>query len=71
MATKPNKDAFKRDKLTLTPRESVRITGFGVNHTYALLKSGEMPSIRVGKKFYIPKAALQKWLENCGGEKTA
>jgi excisionase family DNA binding protein len=63
---KPSKDLAKKDRLTLTPKESMRFTGFGSNHTYAMLKSGEMPSIRVGKKFFIPKAALVKWLENAG-----
>jgi hypothetical protein len=25
-----------------------------------------MPAIRVGKRFFIPKAALLKWLEEAG-----
>jgi excisionase family DNA binding protein len=66
MSIKPNKDAAKKERLTLTPHESMRLTGFGQNHTYDLLKRGEMPSIRVGKKFFIPKSALLKWLENAG-----
>jgi len=55
-----------RDAQTLTPRESTKITRFGVNFTYELLKSGELPGIRAGKRWFIPKAALMKWLENCG-----
>jgi excisionase family DNA binding protein len=54
------------EKLTLRPRETCRLTGFGVTQTYRMLKNGTMPSIRVGKQFYIPKAALVKWLESCG-----
>ena len=54
------------DSLTLTPRETMKLTRFGTNYTYALLKNGEMPSIRIGKRFYIPKSALLKWLENAG-----
>ncbi|MGA7234656.1 MAG: helix-turn-helix domain-containing protein [Bryobacteraceae bacterium] len=54
------------DSLTLTPRETMKLTRFGLNYTYALLQQGEMPSIRVGKRFYIPKTALLKWLENAG-----
>lgn len=53
-------------KLTMTVREAAEVTGIGLNNTYALLKSGEMPSIRIGKKFYIPRSALIRWLENCG-----
>jgi excisionase family DNA binding protein len=61
-----NTHAESREALTLTPRESVKLTRFGLNYTYELLKSGEMPAIRVGKRFFIPKAALLKWLEAAG-----
>ena len=65
---RPNKHAEIKDRLTLTPRESVKLTRFGLNHTYELLKSGEMPAIRVGKRFFIPKSALLRWLENAGSK---
>jgi len=67
---KPNKDLAKKDRLTLTPRESMKITGIGSNHAYHLLKTGVMPSILVGQKFFIPKAALIRWLENIGNRPT-
>jgi len=51
---------------TLSPRETTEITGFGLTHTYDLLRKGVMPSIRVGKQFFVPEAALLKWLDNCG-----
>jgi excisionase family DNA binding protein len=60
-----------KDAATLTPKESQKITRFGLNRTYELLRSGEMPSIRVGMRFFIPKTALMKWLENCGKETAA
>jgi excisionase family DNA binding protein len=53
--------------LTVGPREVARITGLGVAAVYGLLRSGEMPSIKVGKKYFVPRSALLKWLENCGG----
>jgi excisionase family DNA binding protein len=56
------------DSATLTPQESRRITRFGVNHTYQLLRAGKMPAIKVGARFFIPKAALLKWLESCGAD---
>jgi len=56
--------------LTLTPRQVGQITGFGMNAVYSMLRTGEMPSIKSGKKFFVPRAALMKWLANCG-EKTA
>jgi excisionase family DNA binding protein len=70
MPIKPRPNKIE-DRLTLTPRESVKLTRFGLNNTYALLKSGEMPSIRVGKRFFIPKSALLKWLESAGRPESA
>jgi excisionase family DNA binding protein len=60
-----------RNHLTLTPREAAKLTGLGMNYTYALLHSGEMPSIKAGKKYFIPRAALMRWLETCGNKTTA
>jgi excisionase family DNA binding protein len=65
MAIKPNKN-YEEERLTLTPRQSMKWTGFGQNHTYDLLQRGEMPCIKVGKRFFIPKSALLKWLESAG-----
>jgi excisionase family DNA binding protein len=33
-----------------------------------LLRAGKMPAIKVGARFFIPKAALLKWLESCGAD---
>ena len=53
-------------RLTLSPRETTEYTGFGLTHTYALLRTGVMPSIRVGKQFFVPENALLRWLNSCG-----
>lgn len=53
-------------RATLSVEESRMITGFGRAHTYRLLREKAMPHILIGKKFYIPRTALMKWLENCG-----
>jgi excisionase family DNA binding protein len=66
MTKRDRSDASQR--LTITPRESTRITGIGLNATYALLKSGEMPAIHTGKRYYIPRAALVRWLETVGAK---
>jgi excisionase family DNA binding protein len=57
--------------LTLSPHESVAITGIGANATYALLRSGEMPSLRIGRNFRIVKSALVAWLEATGNKPAA
>lgn len=60
------KNTSTESRATVSPKQSTRITGFGIAHTYKLLQAGAMPHIKVGKKFYIPRVALERWLENCG-----
>jgi excisionase family DNA binding protein len=52
--------------VTLDPKGSTAITGFGITQTYELLRQRIMPSILVGRRYYIPKAALMRWLDACG-----
>ena len=33
---------------------------------YAALRRKELPSLRLGRKFLIPRAAIEKFLETCG-----
>jgi excisionase family DNA binding protein len=61
---KPNRDMCA----TLSPRASCEVTGFGIAETYRMLHDGLMPHIKSGRKFYIPKAALLRWLENAGSK---
>jgi excisionase family DNA binding protein len=58
--------ALTPERATLSVKESTKITGFGITHSYRLVRTRAMPSIKVGNKFFIPKAALLKWLENAG-----
>ena len=65
--TRPNVKARSKKRVTLSPRETTEITGIGLNRTYELLREGKMPAIVVANRFYIPQAALLKWLESAGG----
>lgn len=59
---KPGRKPDISGRVTLSPRESIRITRFGLNFTYDLLNSGEMPAFCLGKRYLIPKEALLHWL---------
>lgn len=39
------------------------ILGLGKSKLYELCRSKDFPHIRVGRKVLIPKAGLEKWLE--------
>ena len=47
---------------TYTVDEAAEILGIGRNGAYEGVKSGEIPSIRIGKRILVPKAALDRML---------
>ena len=51
------------DKLTLTVNEAARCLGIGRNSAYEAIARGEIPVVKVGKRLLVPKAALEKMLQ--------
>lgn len=47
---------------TLTISEVGEILGIGRNSAYEAAQRGDFPVLRVGKRFLVPKAALEKFL---------
>ena len=41
--------------------------GLSRQSTYAALNRGTIPHIRIGKRFILPRAAIQDWLRTGGG----
>jgi len=50
-------------RLCITVPEAAKMLGLSRNFTYELVKRGELPSIKFGKRKLIPKLALEKRLE--------
>jgi len=46
--------------------ELARELGVSRQVAYRELKLGNIPAIRLGKRFVIPRAAVQTWLANAG-----
>ncbi len=58
------------ERQTFTVEEAARILGLGRNTTYVAARRGELPTIRIGKRFIVPRAALEKLLgAPIGGER--
>lgn len=53
------------EKATVTVGEAAEILGIGRNLAYEAVKSGKIPSIRLGRKYLVPRAALDQMLK-CG-----
>ena len=54
-------------RLTLTVDEAGRLLGISRNSAFEAVRRGDIPSIRVGKRILIPRAAFERLLAGAGG----
>jgi excisionase family DNA binding protein len=54
------------ERATYTINELKQVLGVGRDHIYAGLRAGRIPHLRMGKRFIIPRAAVDLWLKNAG-----
>jgi excisionase family DNA binding protein len=54
------------DRLTLTVDETRKKLGLSRGLIYQAIHKGEIPSVRIGRRILIPRAALEKLLANPG-----
>lgn len=57
------------DRLTITVVEAAAKLGIGKNQAYEAVRRGEIPTIRIGGRILVPRAAFERMLEV--GEPTA
>jgi len=50
--------------------ELAKVIGLSRQSTYNALRIGDIPSIRLGKRFILPKPAIEEWMRNAGGKGT-
>jgi excisionase family DNA binding protein len=48
-----------------------RELGISRQKAYAELRAGRIPSIRLGRRFVIPRAAIAEWLRTAGASSSA
>jgi len=57
---------MERDKsrgpLTYDMDEAARLLGVGRNSAYEAARSGQIPTIKIGRRILVPKAALDRML---------
>jgi excisionase family DNA binding protein len=60
------------NRATFTPGELTRILGLSRTGVYAALRDGTIPNVRIGRRFVVPKAAVESWFAKIGqqGAKT-
>lgn len=50
-------------QMLLTVDEASRLLGIGKTRLYELMRSGDIPSLRVGKSRRIPVREVEAWIE--------
>ena len=58
--------ASPTERKTLTVPEAARTLGIGRSAAYEAARTGEIPTIRIGKRILVPVAALERLLADSG-----
>lgn len=53
-------------ELVLSVEAAGKLLGVSRPHAYKLVREGQIPVIRLGRRIVVPKPALMKMLENAG-----
>ena len=56
------------EKQALSIKEAAETLGIGVAKAYQAANSGELPTIRIGKRILVPVAALERMLAKVKSE---
>ncbi len=57
-----------RDRLFVSPAEAARISSLGRSTLYLALRSGDLPSVKCGRRRLIRVEDLEDFLANRGGQ---
>jgi excisionase family DNA binding protein len=70
--SQPNGGGIQRNRTTYgSVDELAKEIGISRHAAYAGLHSGTIPSIRLGKRFILPRAAIAEWLRTAGNRTQA
>ncbi len=51
------------ERETLTVEEAAQVLGIGRSCAYEAARQGQIPVVRVGRRFVVPRAALEEFLQ--------
>jgi len=57
--------------LTLSVPEAAQLLGLSSNHAWRLVATGELPSLRLGRRVLVPRSSLVALVENAAGRQLA
>jgi excisionase family DNA binding protein len=59
------------EKLTVTVPEAAKLLGVSRMTAYTAVRDGTIPSLRIGRRLLVPRAALERLLDGAGSSGTA
>lgn len=59
------------EKKVLTVMEAAAELGISKGSAYEAVRSGQIPTIRIGRRLIVPRAAFERMLEQAGETKVA
>ena len=60
---------MSEEKLTLTVPEAARLIGISRMTAYSAVREGTIPSIRIGRRVLVPRAALDRLLAQADADR--
>ena len=54
------------ERLTVSVPEAAEMLGVSRAHAYALVRSDQIPSLKLGRRVVVPRAALEHFVETSG-----
>jgi excisionase family DNA binding protein len=57
-------DQMMTERQTLKIEEAAKILGISRNTAYDAVKTGQLPTVKIGRRFLVPKVALDRLLQN-------
>lgn len=50
------------ESIVYTPNEVAKLLRIRVATVYELIKSGDLPALKIGKNYKVPKEGFEEWL---------
>ena len=54
------------ERQTLTVEEAARVLGISRSSAYEAVRRGELPTVRIGRRYVVPRVALERMLSQAG-----
>lgn len=58
------------DRQTITVEEAAQVLGISRSSAYEAVRRGELPTIRIGRRYVVPRVALERMLSEPGNAAT-